>query len=135
MKNKILLIMMIAVSGIIFGSATDTFAQMPPVVGGYSRTDAAAAEVVAATNFAVKAQMKKQRDKIKLVAVNNAARQVVAGMNYQMCLNVETTDRQTKKTAPQTVQTVVFKNLKGKYSLTSWAVAACTDVAPTAPVQ
>lgn len=124
---------MIAVCGIIFGCATNVFAQVePPMVGGYRTIEPTNKDVVAATDFAVKKQSKTQKAAIKLVAVNSAMQQVVAGMNYQMCLSVETTDRKTKKAMPQTVQIVVFRNLKGKYELTSWAIAACTDAAPVA---
>jgi hypothetical protein len=121
-----------AVFGVIFGCAANTFAQPEiPIVGGYGKIDAADKEVVAAANFAVKAQAKKQKAMIKLVAVNNAARQVVAGMNYQVCLSIETTNRKTKVAAPQTVQAIIFKNLKGKYKLTRWAVADCADAEPS----
>ena len=126
--------LILAVFGVILGGAANTFAQIPePIVGGYGKVDTTDKEVVAATNFAVKKQGKTQQAMIKLVAVNNAARQVVAGINYQICLSVETTDRKTKVAVPQTIQAIVFKNLKGKYKLTSWAVAACADVAPIAP--
>ena len=127
----------IAVFGVIFGCAANTFAQTdaPPikVVGGFSEVATTDKEVVAAANFAVKTQAKKQKANIKIIAVNYATRQVVAGMNYQVCMNVETTDRKKKTAVPQSVQAIVYKNLKGKYSLTSWAIAACSDAAPVAP--
>ena len=127
--------MLIAVVGVIFGCAAKTFAQTdaPVIVGGFSEVDTADKSVVAAANFAVKAQAKKQKMKIKLVAVSYATRQVVAGMNYQVCLNVETTDRKAKTAVPQSVQALVYQNFKGKYKLTSWAIAACTDAAPNVP--
>ncbi len=132
MKNNLRTFLMIAVIGIIFGCAANTFAQIPePMVGGYRTIDASDKAVVAAADFAVKKQAKTRKAVINLVAVNSAMQQVVAGMNYQMCLSVEVADRKMKKTVPQTVQTVVFRDLKGKYKLTSWAIAACTDAAPT----
>ena len=132
MKSKLLMMLLIAVGGVLLGGATNVAAQTVPTVGGYSSTEAKAPEVAAAAAFAVKTQAKKAKEKIKLVAVNSAARQVVAGMNYQMCLNVETTDRRAKTAVSQIVQAVVYKNLKGKYSLTSWTIAACGETAPTA---
>ena len=135
MKNNLRTIIIIAVCGVIFGGAANAFAQTgEPVVGGYGKVAATDQEVVAAANFAVRAQAKKQRAKIKLTAVNAAARQVVAGVNYQICLSVQTTDRRTKKATPQTVQAIVYKNLKQKYSLTNWTIAACADAAPMPPV-
>lgn len=127
---------MIAIGGVIFGCAANVSAQTDALtVGGFNSIAATDKEVVAATNFAVKKQSKTQKGKIKLVAVNNAAQQVVAGTNYQVCLSVETLDGKTKTPTPQTVQAVVFRDLKGKYKLTSWAIAACTDAAPVAPMK
>ncbi len=128
--------MLIAVCGIIFGCAANSFAQADvPMVGGYAKVDAADRAVIAAANFAVKAQAKKQKSVVKFIAVNNAARQVVAGMNYQICLSVETTDRKTKTAVPQIVQAFVYQNLKSKLELISWTVAACADVAPIVPIK
>jgi Cystatin domain len=133
MKNNLRIMLLIAVFGVIFGCAANTFAQTEvPIVGGYKEADTSDKEVVAAANFAVKAQAKKQKAKVNLVAIHTAAKQVVAGMNYQMCLSVETTDRKKKTAAPQTVQVVVYRNIKNKYSLTSWTIAACWAVAANA---
>ena len=135
MKNNLRTALIIAACGIIFGGAANTFAQTaePPTVGNYRAVDAADKDVVAAANFAVKERAKNQKAKIKLVAVNQAARQVVAGTNYQVCLSVETTDRKTKAAVPQIVQAVIYQDLKQKYKLTSWAIAACADAAPVVP--
>lgn len=124
---------MIAVCGVIFGAAANAFAQEVPLVGGYNVAATTDQAVIAAANFAVKTQAKKQKAAIKLVAVNRAAKQVVAGMNYQICLNVQTRDRKSKRSVPQIIQAVVYQNLKGKYQLTEWAIAACADAAPPAP--
>ena len=113
---------------VMVGCAMTSFAQTEPqILGGYQAASLTDKEVVAATNFAVKAQAKKQKAKIKLVAVNNAAQQVVAGMNYKLCLNVEVKEKGKKAAVPQIVEAIVFLNLKQKRSLTSWAVAACSD--------
>lgn len=124
-----------AAFGVIFGAAKTTAAQQTenlktPVVGNYSTAEVTDAEVISAANFAVKAQAKKQRAKIKLVAVSRAEKQIVAGTNYRLCLQVETTENGKKTVVPQTVQTIVFRSLKQKYELTSWAVAACADEMP-----
>jgi len=125
MKNNLKIFSTLAAFVLIGAFAVNNFAQIK--TGGYKKIAKTDAAVVAAANFAVKAQAKKQKSKIKLVTVNNAARQVVAGMNYQMCLSVETTDRKKKTAAPQFVQVVVYQNIKNKYSLTSWTIAACAD--------
>lgn len=127
----------IAVCAVFFGGAQAVRAQTDvirePIAGGYSTVETTDLEVVTAANFAVKAQAKKQRAKIKLVNVVRAEQQVVAGRNYQMCLQVEVLEKGRKTAVPQTVQTVVFLNLKQKRSLTSWAIAACADAAPVTP--
>jgi hypothetical protein len=119
---------------VIFGASKTTAAQTEdlktPVVGGYSTAEVTDAEVVSAANFAVKAQAKKQKPKIKLIAVSRAEKQIVAGTNYRLCLQVETLENGKKPAVPQTVQTIVFRSLKQKYQLTSWAIAACAEEMP-----
>ena len=130
MKVNLRMLIVCAALGFIFGAATKNFAQTrmkEPMVGGYNSVAATDAQVVGAANFAVKTQAKKQQSKIKLVAARRAERQVVAGMNYRLCLQVEVKEKGKKTFVPQTVQTIVFLNLKRKYELTSWAIAACED--------
>ena len=43
-------------------------------------------------------------------------------MNYRLCLKVASGDDDD---AAQEVKTVVYKNLKSEYSLTSWEEAEC----------
>lgn len=133
MKTKRRLILTLALIGIIFGCAASISAQnaLQPT-GSFNSIETTDKEVVAAADFAVKKQSKAQKGTIKLVAVNHAARQIVAGTNYQICLSVESLDGKSKTPTPQTVQAVVHRNLKGKHKLTSWAIAACTDAAPVA---
>lgn len=120
-----------AALGIIFSCAVSGFGQTDePLTGGYQKVEVSAVQVVSAAKFAVKAQAKKQKAKIKLIAVSKAEQQVVAGMNYNLCLQVAVREKGKKIAVPQTIQTVVFLNLKQKYELTSWAIAACTDETP-----
>jgi hypothetical protein len=90
-------------------------------VGGYKEVATDDPEVVAAAKFAVGAEGEKQNATIKLVSVEHAERQVVAGMNYRLCLKVSSGDDDEA----QEVKTVVYKNLKSEYSLTSWEEAEC----------
>ena len=120
---------------VIFTAAKTTAAQQtedlkPLVVGGFSTAEVTDTAVISAANFAIKAQAKKQGAKIKLVAVSRAEKQTVAETNYRLCLQVETLDNGKKTAVPQTVQTIVFRSLKQKYQLTSWAVAACAVEMP-----
>lgn len=128
MKNYLQTILMFAV---VFGCASFSFAQVEaPMVGGYRKADTTDAQIVSAANFAVKAQAKKQKSKIRIIAVSDAEQQVVAGMNYKLCLQVETVEKNRKTAVPQTIQTIVFRDLKQKYELKSWAIADCADETP-----
>ena len=128
-----------AVFSMIFICAKTTCAQtedlITPIVGGYSTAETTDAEVVSTANFAVKAQAKKLKAKIKLVSISKAEKQVVAGINYRLCLQIEVLEKGKQTAVPQTVQTIVFRSLKQKYKLTSWAIAACADVTPETPIK
>lgn len=140
-KRKILTVCVAFAFG--FFCAADNFAQdekkpddlKTPIVGGYAPAEATAPEVVKAAKFAVKTQAKKDRAKIKLMKISRAEQQVVAGMNYNVCLLVETKEKGKKSYVPQTVQTVVYVNPQGKYELISWAIAACADETPPVPAK
>ncbi|HEY0427688.1 MAG TPA: cystatin domain-containing protein [Pyrinomonadaceae bacterium] len=125
MNQKLRFAIILSALGIVFGCASATFAQTDePIAGGYSKASVTDKEVVAAAGYAVKAQAKKQRAVIKLVSINKAETQVVAGRNYSLCLKVRITEK-GKKTKTETVQAIVFQNLKQKLSLTSWKEAEC----------
>lgn len=113
-----------------YSTATSFGQDKEPIIGGYGDAEVTAPQIVSAANFAVKAQAKKQRAKIKLTAIKRAEQQVVAGMNFNMCLQVETREKGKKTYVPQIVQAVVFLNLKQKYELTSWTIAACAEEKP-----
>lgn len=85
-----------------------------PVVGGYSKADVKDKEVVEAGQFAVKEQAKKTNSKIELIKVVRADRQVVAGMNYKLRLEIKTGDQLSL------VNVVVWKKLDGTHALTDW---------------
>lgn len=85
-----------------------------PVVGGYSKADVKDKEVVDAAQFAVREQAKKTKSKIELIKVVRADRQVVAGMNYKLRLEIKTGDQLSL------VNVVVWKKLDGTHALTDW---------------
>lgn len=55
----------------------------------------------------------------RIKKVVSAERQVVAGMNYRMCVRFK------KNGVYTTAMTVVYRDLDGAYSLTSWELAEC----------
>lgn len=101
----------------VFGSVQAN-AQTAPVVGGYQKADKAGTEVKAAVDFAVK----EQGEGVSLVKIAKAEQQVVAGMNYRVKLKVA--EKNGDKTSKYTVNAVIYRDLQGNYSVTSWEKAA-----------
>ena len=96
-------------------------------VGGYKEVATDDPEVVTAAKFAVGAEGEKQKANIKLVSVEHAESQVVAGINYRLCLKVQAGDSDDDADSTQKVKAVVYKNLQRQYSLTSWEEAECGE--------
>ncbi len=112
--------------GLVFGSAAAVGARRQgPKVGGYKEVAADAPEVVSAAKFAVAAQARKKETEIRLVSVEAAERQTVAGVNYRLCLKVEEADAQNNVDVTETVRAVVFKSLQSAYTLKSWEPEDC----------
>ena len=84
-----------------------------PIVGNFRTASISDPEVKMAAQFALKAQ--KKSVKPTLLAIERAQKQLVAGMNYQMTLKFKSGG------TIQRAQAVVYRDLGGKFSLTSWA--------------
>src|SRR4051812_47891376 len=100
-------------------------AQGRPILGGYKEVSTDDAEVQEAAEFAVKAQGEKQETTIKLISVEHAESQSVAGRNFKLCLKVEVEDKENNTDVTQEVQVVVYRNLQKAHSLTSWQETEC----------
>jgi Aspartic acid proteinase inhibitor len=120
--KKFKLLSVLAVAAFLFVCASSAAAQK---VGGYRETSKTDQDVVAAADFAVSARADKTGATIELQSIEHAERQVVAGTNFRFCLKVSASgdgdDTQTMKT----VKAVVYRNLKGEFSLTSWVKEEC----------
>ena len=92
-------------------------------VGGYKTAAVDNKEVTAAADFAVGKRMEtnSEQEGMELVSIDKAESQVVAGTNYRLCLTVSLGDEK------QQVQVVVFRSLKGEYSLKSWEPKDCSE--------
>lgn len=123
MKIKLLIFTLAAIF-MFTGGAAKGFGQEVPMTGAYSEADAKNPEIVKAAEFAVRTQGEKQKSAIRLVSVDAAKTQVVAGMNYQICMKVSVKKKSAKSAADQFVTAVVYRNLQNKYSLTSWTTVA-----------
>jgi len=118
-------LMLLIAFGVFLSYGIVAQAQGRPIVGGYKETATDSSEVQEAAEFAVKAEGEKQETQIKLVSVEHAESQVVAGVNYKLCLKVEVEDKENNTDVTVDVQVVVYRNLQKAYSLTSWEQADC----------
>lgn len=89
------------------------------IAGGFESVSKTDPQVRAAAKFAVAAECKRTKRNITLVSIDSAAQQVVAGMNYKVCMQVRDGRHVRNATA------VVWRNLQGGRSLRSWDWGAC----------
>lgn len=82
--------------------------------GSYQVTEAGKQGVQAAAAFAVAQQSKNEGNKLELKKVSQAQQQVVAGMNYQLQLQV------IRKGKEATAKATVFRGLDSHFELKSW---------------
>jgi hypothetical protein len=94
--------------------------------GGYREIDKADEGAAAAAEFAIKDESEKKELTYKLVSVAKAETQVVAGINYRLCLKVSYHKQEEDEDATEFVQVVVFRSLQKEFSLTSWTEEACS---------
>lgn len=115
----------IAVKGIIFAAFVCGFVLTANAqkLGGYKTVAVDDEQVVAATDFAVgnRVENNTEQEGLELVSIDKAETQTVAGINYRLCLTVGLDGEE------QQVEAVVFKSLKGEYSLKSWTVKDCGE--------
>ena len=86
-----------------------------PIVGGYQKASVDDADIKAAADFAISAAPKK----VKLDKIVSARQQIVAGVNYCLCLSVKP-DKIGLLTGGRFVAAKVFRDLDKSYKLTSW---------------
>ena len=100
---------------------TLTSAQEPPIVGGFGSVTVNDPGVRAAAAYAISVAP----TPVKLKTVISARQQVVAGMNYSLCLRVTTAKFGVFKHG-HLVAAKVFHGLDDHYEVTSWEdVKAC----------
>jgi hypothetical protein len=119
MKNKLLLMLMTVAINAVMGCMFGLQAQQPPVAGGYREASRTEPDVVSAAKFALREERRKKSVRLSLISIERAETQVVAGSNYRLCLRVKIRGKL------RSVRTVVYKDLRQKYSLSSWEEDAC----------
>ena len=115
-------ITIITIISALWLGATSVSAQR---TGGYraiAKDDEGAA---AAAKFSVKDRSEKKELTYHLVSVEKAEQQVVAGINYRLCLKVGYHKQDDNVDKTEFVRVVVYRNLQQKFSLTSWTEKNC----------
>ena len=123
MKNNLQLIV-IAVLGTIFICAISSFGQVR--TGGYKAVPTDNETVIDAAEFAANTQSEKTGTNINIETIETAARQIVAGTNYKLCLQVAVGE-ENEKPSVEFIQAIVFYSLQQEFSLKSWTkVSDCS---------
>lgn len=86
-----------------------------PIVGGYQKASVDNVDIRAAAEFAISAAPKK----VRLDKIVSARQQIVAGVNYSLCLSVKP-DKIGLLTGGKFVAAKVFRDLDRNYQLASW---------------
>jgi hypothetical protein len=95
--------------------------------GGYREIDKSDESAATAAAFAVKTESEKKEMTYKLISVEHAETQTVAGINYRLCLKVGYHKQDDDVDATEFVRVVVFRSLQNQYSLTSWTEENCGE--------
>ena len=114
MKKNWQAVLMIIALNIVLGGVPEALAQQVPIAGGYAEISRSDPAVVSAARFAIREEGRKAGARITLLSIEHSEVQVVAGLNYMLRLKVKVNGQR------QDVTAVVYKNLKQKYSLSSW---------------
>ena len=123
MMNRHLRTFLLA-GAVVFGiGLAASSARAQDITGGYGDTTVSDKDAVASAKYAVKSQAKKSGKAITLIRIEKAEVQVVAGLNYRVCMTVREGRANAKK-----VTAVVYKDLKNARSLTAWKPGGCTDL-------
>ena len=123
MKRSLTLIAMLSVALFVF-TWSIVSAQR---TGGYREIDKADEGAAAAAEFAVKAESEKKEMTYKLVSIEHAEAQTVAGINYRLCLKIGYHKQDDDVDTTEFVRVIVYRNLQNQYSLTSWTEENCGD--------
>jgi hypothetical protein len=124
LKNRLKVITVLVVLGVAFGNGLAGRAQNRPIVGGYKPASKSDAGVKAAAEFAISERGETEGVSLNLVSIERAETQVVAGINYRLCLKISLEDDPDET---QEVTVVVFRSLQKTHSLKSWEVADCGE--------
>ena len=124
MKSKRRISIISSSLAVIFALAAVGSAQK---TGGYKKNSTSDEGARAAADFAVENRSASTNVTVSLVGVEHAEAQVVAVVNYRLCLKVTSSNALNEADATVNVRVVVYQNLKREYKLTSWVEEKCKD--------
>lgn len=110
---------------VIFGALAAASRVSAQMVGAYADKSIDDKGVIQAAAFAVRKEASKTGTRITLVKIEKAETQVVAGLNYRVCMTVKVGRRKPKTTK---VTAVVYSNLHDKLKLSKWEDGECKDL-------
>lgn len=105
----------------VYAGATHVAAQDGQIAGGYGDASITDKDVKSAAAYAIRTRVSRTHKKLTLVKIQKAEMQVVAGLNYRICMRVK--DSRGRRS---TVTAVVYKNLQNRKSLSRWKTGGCT---------
>lgn len=113
-------LVMMGVFAVALGAASVCYGQ--EMTGAYGDADVSSKEVKSAAAFALKKLGAQESATFALVKIEKARMQVVAGLNYEVCMEA-TVKRGGGKAVKRYVKAVVYQNLKNVKSLSSWWIS------------
>lgn len=120
MKNAFRKLAMMGIFAAALGAASVCYGQ--EMTGAYGDADASSKEVKSAAAFALKKLGSEENATFTLVKIAKARQQVVAGLNYEVCMET-TVKRGSGKAVKRYVKAVIYQNLKNVKSLSSWWIS------------
>ena len=112
----------LVMTGLLIAAAGMFSAANAQITGGYGDADTKDKDVRAAAAFAVKKLGTDESASISLVSIDKARMQVVAGLNFELCMEVNV-KRGAKKAVRRYVKAVVYRDLKNRFSLSRWSLS------------
>jgi hypothetical protein len=109
---------------LLAGSCIHAAAQGDQIAGGYGEAGVKDKAVRRAAAVAIRQQAKRERHSVTLIKINKAEQQVVAGMNYRLCMSV----RRGRHGHVHTVTAVVYEPIRKSMRLTNWEEGGCKEM-------
>ena len=126
MKNNLRIFFTMTVFCLAFGCAVTALGQ--PKMGGYRSVSVSDAGVTQVADFAVEKKAAEMEEELTLEGIIKAETQTVAGINYRLCLQLYVPAKEEETDGVQLfIKTVIYRNLKDEYSITSWEEEDCAE--------